>query len=70
MSVNCRFSLEKNLVNCFSRLAKEKTELEKIHSMTEEERRNYMRLNPKIVTNKVSYFIISFNFCSTLIDLK
>ena len=33
-------------------LAREKEELDRIHGMTEEERREYMRLHPKIITNE------------------
>jgi len=33
-------------------LAKEKAELDRVHNMTEEERRAYQRLNPRVVTNK------------------
>lgn len=33
-------------------LAREKEELDRIHSMTEEERREYMRLHPKLITNE------------------
>ncbi|CAJ0930139.1 unnamed protein product, partial [Mesorhabditis belari] len=32
--------------------AKEKAELERIHSMTEEERKAWIRANPKVITNK------------------
>lgn len=32
--------------------AREKAELDKIHAMSEEERLKYLRLNPKVITNK------------------
>jgi len=34
------------------RIEKEKQELERLHHMTEEERRQEQKLNPKLVTNK------------------
>ena len=34
------------------RLEKEKQELERIHNLTEEQRREELRNNPKLVTNK------------------
>jgi microfibrillar-associated protein 1 len=34
------------------RMAREKEELDRIHNMTEEERREYMRLHPKMITNE------------------
>ena len=37
---------------CVFSQEKEKEELEKLHSMTEEERRVYFRNQPKVVTNK------------------
>nr|CAD2135158.1 unnamed protein product [Meloidogyne enterolobii] len=33
-------------------LAREKEEMDRIHGMTEEERREYMRLHPKVITNE------------------
>ncbi|KAF7633827.1 MFAP1 domain-containing protein [Meloidogyne graminicola] len=33
-------------------MAREKEEMERIHAMTEEERREYMRLHPKLITNE------------------
>ena len=36
------------------RLEKEKQELERFHHMTEEERRQEQKLNPKLVTNKAT----------------
>lgn len=41
-----------------SRLAKEKSEVDRIHNMTEEERAEYLRRNPKIVTNKVRHLLL------------
>ncbi|KAL3997752.1 Splicing factor Prp19-binding domain family protein [Acanthocheilonema viteae] len=32
-------------------LAREKAELDRIHGMTEEERKQYLRMNPKVITN-------------------
>ena len=37
-----------------SRIEKEKEELERMHSMTEEERRAALRANPRVVTNKAA----------------
>lgn len=36
------------------RIEKEKQELERLHHMTEEERRQEQKLNPKLVTNKAA----------------
>lgn len=36
----------------FYRIEKERLEIERLHTMTEEERRNEFRNNPKLITNK------------------
>jgi hypothetical protein len=40
---------------------REKDEVDKLHGMTDEERRAYFRANPKVVTNKVCLFVWIFS---------
>ena len=41
-----------NYIDSIYSLQREKEELENIHNMTEEERRSWLRLNPRHVTNQ------------------
>ena len=41
-----------NLIDSINSLQIEKEKLENIHDMTEEERRSWLRLNPRHVTNQ------------------
>lgn len=43
-----------NIYNFVGRIEKEKLEIERMHNLTEEERRNELKMNPKQVTNKAT----------------
>ena len=53
-----RWLCELIILDCYkqwcSRIEKEKHDLERIHNLTEEERRQEQKSNPKVVTNKMS----------------
>lgn len=53
----------------FCRLAREKAELDRIHGMTEEERKQYLRMNPKVITNMVSDFYLHSSISIGFVNL-
>lgn len=51
---------------CFFRLTREKSELDRIHAMTEDERKQYLRANPKFITNMVIHTTRCFSLLEIL----